>query len=414
MLSSLRASLPEGLAYEVILVDDASTDGTRDWLAQLESPQVRSVVNPQNLGYAASNNRGVELAQGEILGLLNNDLLFSPGWLEPMLQVLNDPARNAGLVGNVQYRVADGALDHAGVQLNLRGQFEHVRQLPAMGSAATVPWITGACVLIRRDLFLSVGGFDTRYRNGCEDLDLCFKVRKAGKSVWMAYASQIRHHVSLSRGSTSEQNERNSQQLFERWHDDIKRALAETWASALKQPLQPGLELDGALAPDLLKTPHAAGLLLAQQQLAIQQRRWQRLLFPGGNGAENMPAPQVSIRHPLPVPLGNRLQFRLELRHCKVLEMLHVCGSVSRQLPAGDLCLTMDLNSLHSKSFQLKPGQSFNLPFERPLLLPLGVNVLNVTVDCHGMPDLEALRCGFTLSHVVLDDALFDASFTEI
>jgi GT2 family glycosyltransferase len=106
MLESLQASLPANLDYEIILVDDASTDGTREWLQQLNVPRVHTILNPLNGGYARANNTGVALARGEILGLLNNDLLFEPGWLEPMLDILGLPALNAGLVGNVQVRAA--------------------------------------------------------------------------------------------------------------------------------------------------------------------------------------------------------------------------------------------------------------------------------------------------------------------
>src|SRR5471032_1740040 len=67
MLASLRATLPAGLAHEIIFVDDASTDGTRAWLATL-APPCRVLLNEKNLGYAASNNRAAALAIGEILG----------------------------------------------------------------------------------------------------------------------------------------------------------------------------------------------------------------------------------------------------------------------------------------------------------------------------------------------------------
>ena len=80
LLESLQASLPADLDYEVILVDDASTDGTREWLGPLDRPRVRKILKALNGGYARANNAGVGLARGEFLGLLNNDLLFEPGW----------------------------------------------------------------------------------------------------------------------------------------------------------------------------------------------------------------------------------------------------------------------------------------------------------------------------------------------
>ena len=151
MLATLSASIPAGLGYEVILVDDFSTDGTRAWLAALSEPHFHVILNPSNLGFARTNNAGVRQAAGQILGLLNNDLIFEPGWLEPMLAVLESPVLNAGCVGNVQYRVADGALDHAGVRLSCTGQFEHIQSLPEGGPGyARVLAVTGACLLIRK------------------------------------------------------------------------------------------------------------------------------------------------------------------------------------------------------------------------------------------------------------------------
>src|SRR5687767_66385 len=85
MLASLQATLPAGLAHEIIFVDDGSTDGTREWLATLTAPPFRVLLNERNLGYAIANNRAAAVARGEFLVLLNSDLVLQPGWLEPML-----------------------------------------------------------------------------------------------------------------------------------------------------------------------------------------------------------------------------------------------------------------------------------------------------------------------------------------
>ena len=121
MLASLAASLPAGLQYEVILVDDGSTDGTRAWLATLGAP-FRVVFNPENLGYAAANNRGAELARGESLALLNNDLILSPGWWEPLAALQRRLGDRAGVLGNVQRDARTGAVDHAGLFINAKGK----------------------------------------------------------------------------------------------------------------------------------------------------------------------------------------------------------------------------------------------------------------------------------------------------
>ncbi len=261
MLQSLLASLPSGLVYEVILVDDFSTDGTRAWLATLNHPRIKTLLNPENLGYAASNNAGASLACGELLGLLNNDLLLDPGWLEPMIHVLRHPGLNAGLVGNVQYRVDDGRLDHAGVQLNHRGQFEHVQSLPVNGLGYQRSLaITGACLLIRKVDFNSAGGFDEGFINGCEDLDLCFKIRTSGKQLFVALDSHVRHHVSLSRDGQTLQHLRNSQRLYSRWRILIKHNLARRVITSIHS----GTGM------------HSAALMISENLIQAEEACWSR------------------------------------------------------------------------------------------------------------------------------------------
>ena len=82
-LRTLQDTLPPGLAHEILLVDDGSTDGTRTWLATLPSP-VRVLLNERNLGFAGTCNRGAAAARGRLLFFLHNDLVLLPGWFEPM------------------------------------------------------------------------------------------------------------------------------------------------------------------------------------------------------------------------------------------------------------------------------------------------------------------------------------------
>lgn len=280
MLASLLASLPPGLDYEIILVDDFSTDGTRVWLATLSHPRIKVVLNPKNLAYAASNNAGARLAGGELLALLNNDLLLAPGWLEPMIHVLRHPGLNAGIVGNVQYRVDNGRLDHAGVYLNQRGQFEHIQSLPhnEVGYQRSLA-LTGACLLIRKIDFENTGGFDESFINGCEDLDLCFKVRTSGKQLFVALASHIQHHVSLSRGRHTLQDSRNSQRLYAKWRTSIKSNLASELASSMNDGTWIGAsqhtQPEAITSPD---RPYAAALILSETILQREESYWARRL----------------------------------------------------------------------------------------------------------------------------------------
>ncbi|MDB6126855.1 MAG: glycosyl transferase family 2, partial [Verrucomicrobia bacterium] len=228
MVTSLRNSLPAGLTHEIILVDDGSTDGTREWLTAIEKQGApfRVVLNERNLGYAGANNRGAAEARGDFLALLNNDLILSPGWIEPMLAVHHTLSHHAGLVGNIQYHAQTGAVDHAGVFINHRGKPEHIVELPlfrrwlALDARQQVAAVTGACAMVRRSLFLELGGFDDGFANGGEDVDFCLRSRAGGFISVVALRSAVRHHISASPGRKL-RDEQNSRRLTVRWRDEL-------------------------------------------------------------------------------------------------------------------------------------------------------------------------------------------------
>jgi O-antigen biosynthesis protein len=233
MVASLRATLPRDLAHEIILVDDGSTDGTRAWLATLTTAPFRVVLNERNLGYAGANNRGAAVARGKFLALLNNDLVLTPGWLEPMLAAHRTLAAHAGLIGNVQLDAHSGAVDHAGIAINAKGKPEHIRVTPSAFARFFRPVqsadaVTGACLLLERALWEQLGGFDEAYVNGCEDVDLCFRARAAGRLNAVALRSVIRHHVSSSLGRKL-RDEENNYRLARRWRDEFARLAGRRW-----------------------------------------------------------------------------------------------------------------------------------------------------------------------------------------
>lgn len=237
-VDSLAATLPPGLAHEIVLVDDGSTDGTREWLAALRAP-FRVALNERNLGYAVANNRGAALATGTLLVLLNNDLVLLPRWLEPMLAALADPRAGAGIVGNVQLDARTGAIDHAGIVLTAQGKPEHARTLPPFawrGSARVrrVPAVTGACLLIERALWQQLGGLDQGFVNGGEDVDLCYRARAAGRNTVVALDSVVRHHVSSSAGRKL-RDEQNSFRLARRWRREFMADATQAWCRAYLQ-----------------------------------------------------------------------------------------------------------------------------------------------------------------------------------
>lgn len=229
-LRTLRLSLPAGLDHEIILVDDGSTDGTREWLAT-SAGGCTVVLNERNLGYAGANNRGAARATGDLLVLINNDLIFAPGWLEPML-ALHARLPRPGLIGNLQYDAQTGALDHAGIGFDAKGKPGHDRLLPLLAWLAPgyrkVPAVTGACMLLSTVLWRELGGFDEGFRNGGEDVDLCLKARAAGRANAITLRSAVRHHISASPDRKT-RDEENSRRLTRRWRDDIAGLAARAW-----------------------------------------------------------------------------------------------------------------------------------------------------------------------------------------
>ena len=295
MLVSLQATLPACLEHEIILVDDGSTDGTREWLATL-GPGFRVVLNERNLGYAGANNRGVAAATKELVALLNNDLVLTPRWLEPMLAVPRRSGPRAGLTGNVQIDARTGQVDHSGIFINLKGKPEHERR-EAQGWSTLLHGfhvadaVTGACVLLARATWDKLGGFDEGFRNGGEDVDLCFRAQQSGLLNAVADRSVIRHHVSSSPGRAL-RNEENSRRLTLRWRRELVDCAARHWCRHYYElsPLEPGTHGHGfqfgvwlhtiGLRRDPPPATLAAMRRIIDAAVDVELARWTELLGP--------------------------------------------------------------------------------------------------------------------------------------
>jgi GT2 family glycosyltransferase len=197
-----------GLSAEVVVVDNASHDGTADAIAA-RHPGVRLLRSARNLGFAAGNNLAAQHARGRVLLLLNPDALPEPGCVARGLALMQgDPgvglagARLLGEDGQTQpsARMFPTLLNEALVLSGLAARFPHSRffgQLdrswadPAL--AAPVDWVPGAFALIRRDLFQRLGGFDERFFLYYEEVDLCRRVREAGLRVQYWPELRVRH-----------------------------------------------------------------------------------------------------------------------------------------------------------------------------------------------------------------------------
>lgn len=383
MLSSLLESIPPDLDFEILLIDDFSSDGTREWLQSINNERVHFHLNSHNLGYSRSNNVGAKLAKGRFLGLLNNDLIFKPGWLEPMLRFFDSEDLNAGLVGNVQFRVADNSLDHAGVILNLYGQFEHAKSHPLPGNYKPLA-VTGACVLIEKSLFEAADYFDETFRNGCEDIDLCFKVRALGKEVYLAQDSLIHHHVSLSRGSGDLTNLSNSKLLFKKWRFEIKTELTKNWLELLEGNSDGCSSIiPGAFTAWFLSIPQVAAPIIAESIISHEELYWESVL----DGKSTFPLPNIYVYFKkLNSNLGRSslVDSTLEINLCgmKSFSEFRILGQKLKATQPSQIAITITLDAIHEQRFLIENDNSLiDLRFTKPITLPQEFHRLELSIE---------------------------------
>lgn len=213
----------DGENYEVIIVDNASSDGTGDFLEHLEG-DVTIITNKKNLGFAKACNQGAMLAKGEYLLFLNNDTIPSKGWLTEMLKVV-DPVKKIAVVGSKLLYPDTGLIQHAGIVFgDLKEPYHIYKNLPAEHPAVNrlveFQAVTAACMLIDKTIFQEAGMFDEIYMNGYEDIDLCLKVRELGYKIIYAPSSILSHAEFTSEGRTDYQD-KNLTLFLKRWKRKI-------------------------------------------------------------------------------------------------------------------------------------------------------------------------------------------------
>ncbi|SDS42312.1 Glycosyltransferase, GT2 family [Paenibacillaceae bacterium GAS479] len=215
--------------YELILVDNGSTDGTAELLLK---SSFKTVLNPGNEGFAKGCNQGLALAEGDTVLFLNNDVVVTPGWLTAMHRLLESEPL-CGMVGPVSNYVSGPQQVHAGYGPGLAGleAFAAERSRVWHGHFWELPRLVGFCLLLRRSLALELGGFDERYGLGnYEDDDLCMRVRNGGWRLLTACDSFIHHYGHVTMNSLEEFDlpkllERNKAIANAKWGEDLVNLL---------------------------------------------------------------------------------------------------------------------------------------------------------------------------------------------
>ncbi len=196
-------------SYEVIVLDNETYDSeTLKFLAELtKRERVRVERIEGTFNYSRLNNRGVELSRGSFIALLNNDVeVINSDWLSEMVSRAMQP--QVGMVG-ARLWYPNGTIQHGGVILGAGGIAGHAHIGLRRGEpgyfaranlAQNVSAVTAACALVRREVYLQLGGFDEKLAVTFNDIDFCLRLREAGYwIVWTPHADLI-HHESTSRG----------------------------------------------------------------------------------------------------------------------------------------------------------------------------------------------------------------------
>jgi GT2 family glycosyltransferase/glycosyltransferase involved in cell wall biosynthesis len=202
--------------YEIIVVDHESGDAAT--LAYLQSLQGKAQVlrHGGEFNFSAINNRAIANAQGRFTHYLlcNNDIeAFEPGWLERMVELAQQPS--VGIVGAQLLYPDRRSIQHAGVLVGAYGAAEHYAKRLRFGEDPVqagyaemllinheVSAVTAACMLVRKDAFEAVRGFDETIKVGFGDVDLCLRVLQAGYRVVFCPGARLVHHESYTRGTS--------------------------------------------------------------------------------------------------------------------------------------------------------------------------------------------------------------------
>jgi GT2 family glycosyltransferase/glycosyltransferase involved in cell wall biosynthesis len=225
-----------GPSFEVVIVDNASTDRTRDFFVALcddEAGTGRSsfgypvvyVRNDTNLGFSRANNVGVARSTGRYVLFLNNDTLVTPGWLDAMVGTIESD-RRIGIVGIKQLFPYTNKIHHTGIIFTADKRPQHIYpysdgSLPHVNRQRAYQAVTGSCLLISRELFDACGQFDEGYRNGYEDIELCLQAKQHGRTVVCCTSGMIYHYGQISETRTDD-DDANAARMLGRWREAIE------------------------------------------------------------------------------------------------------------------------------------------------------------------------------------------------
>jgi GT2 family glycosyltransferase len=208
--------------FEIVCVDNETRDPRA--LHLLRTSPIKRVLFPGRFNFSQANNCGVKQASGEYLVFMNNDIeVITADWIQEMLYYAEQ--NDVGAVGGLLL-YPDRTVQHAGIVLGCRGTADHVLRHAPAGSdgyagsltcAHEVSAVTAACMMLRRETFDQIGGFNGHYFTAYQDVDLCLQLRSLGKRNIFCPQAVFFHFESYSRGSHYDFVDRNL--LLDRWEE---------------------------------------------------------------------------------------------------------------------------------------------------------------------------------------------------
>ena len=225
-------SLTGGVAAEwaeIIVVDNASTDGSREWINE-RFPGVRLIPLRENLGFSKANNAGLKESRGDLILFLNPDTVVKENDLAGLIETMKNPV--VGAAGPLLYGEKHiFQVSFGGRRTFLRELFQKLILNPCrrisigrIKKPKMVVWISGACLCVRREVVEAVGDFDERFFLYFEDIDLCYRIGKANWKIVLNPDVRIFHAGGTSTGAQplkSRYYYRKSQIYFYRKHNGL-------------------------------------------------------------------------------------------------------------------------------------------------------------------------------------------------
>ncbi len=229
--------------YELVIVDNASTDGTRKFLKKCadSNPRTKLLFNDENKGFASGCNQGVEAAHNELVCLLNNDTIPSPGWLDALREAMED---GVGAVG-AKLLFPDKTIQHCGIVFVFRSSprphylpthrfLRAPGDIPEASVLEEVPGVTAACLLTTKSVWEKAGGMDEGYvMANFEDVDFNLTIRDMGYRVIYQPKATLIHvehgTTDLLKGRPEDPmrySSHNLTRLVSRWNDKLLAGLA--------------------------------------------------------------------------------------------------------------------------------------------------------------------------------------------